>query len=97
MRLLVSDRVKEKLIVKHKVRIEEVEQCFLNRWASFLEDTRIENRTEPPTEWFISETDVGRRLKVCFIPMSDGAIKVKTAFKPSKEEEDLYERRAKKI
>ncbi len=97
MRLIVSDDVKTKLLNRHKVRIEEIEQCFVNVERTFLEDTRLEHRTEPVTEWFIAETDAGRRLKVCFMQLPDGAVKIKTAYKPDPVEEKLYERHAKRI
>ncbi len=97
MRLIVSDAVKMKLLNRHKVRIEEVEQCFVNVESSFIEDTRLANRTEPITEWFIAETDAGRRLKVCFMQMSDGSVQIKTAYKPDKVEEAIYERHSKRI
>ena len=97
MRLIVSDEVKAKLLNRHKVRIEEVEQCFVNVVRTFLEDTRPEHQTEPVTEWFIAETDAGRRLKVCFMQFSDGTVEIKTAYKPDPVEEKLYERHAQRI
>ena len=65
---LISARVRQKLADKHNVVPAEVEQCFLNfNGSQFLEDEREEHRTDPSTKWFISETDSGRLLKICFM------------------------------
>jgi hypothetical protein len=44
--LKASERILKKLKDKHQVRIEEVWECFMNRGGGFLEDTRVNNRTE---------------------------------------------------
>lgn len=44
-------------------------QCFANREAKIaLIDTREEHQSDPPTRWFIAETDFGRKLKIAYIP-----------------------------
>jgi hypothetical protein len=43
----------------------------------------------PPTEWFIAETDTGRRLKVVFMEYPDRIV-IKSAYEPSIEEESIY-------
>ena len=59
--LIISARVRRKLADKHSVVAAEVLQCFLNYTENnFLEDSREKNKTNPPTKWFISETDSGR-------------------------------------
>lgn len=60
MELNISDKVKQKLAAKHNVLVEEIEQCFCNREKGFLMDTREEHASDPPTQWFIAETDYGR-------------------------------------
>lgn len=76
MALKCSSAVKQKLADKHGVSLEEVQQCFANREGGLLEDTREAHKTDPPTQWFIAETDYGRRLKIVFI-LKNGDILLK--------------------
>ncbi|MEJ2911873.1 ADP-ribosyl-(dinitrogen reductase) hydrolase [Pseudoalteromonas sp. C12FD-1] len=89
----VPHSVRMKLKNKHNVSIYEVEECFSNREGSFLEDTREKNKTNPPTNWFIAETDYGRKLKVVFIELED-RIELKTAYEPNQEEIRIYQKYA---
>lgn len=89
MALRISPSVREKLTTKHQVNEEEIDQCFANRTHTDLIDTRAENLTNPMTRWFISETDVGRRLKVAYIPIRDDVI-IRTAYPPSPKETEIY-------
>jgi hypothetical protein len=89
--LIITDKIAEKLWSKHGVMRADVEQCFANRQGGLLEDTREGHRTDPPTWWFISETDRGRRLKIVFIER-DGSYYIKTAYDANDAEEQLYER-----
>ncbi|KPQ03071.1 ADP-ribosyl-[dinitrogen reductase] hydrolase [Marinobacter sp. HL-58] len=91
MALKCSSAVKQKLAQKHGVSLEEVQQCFANREGNLLEDSREEHKTDPPTQWFISETDYGRRLKVAFMLMGSDII-VKTAYEPNETEERIYQK-----
>lgn len=93
MALKSSSAVKQKLAEKHGVSLEEIQQCFANRKGLLLEDTREDHKTDPPTQWFIAETDYGRRLKVVFI-VKDGDIFLKTAYSPSEKEKAIYDRYA---
>jgi len=90
----VSKRIAEKLNKKHKVTISEVWECFLNRTQGLLGDTRLDHRTEPPTLWFIAETDDERLLKIVFIELTDGTYEIKTAYEPNNNEVTIYERYA---
>lgn len=90
--LRVSSRIVTKLREKHDVSTDEVWECFYNRVGSFLEDTRVSHRTEPPTMWFIASTDSNRRLKVVFIENDDGTYEIKTAYEPNDVEETVYGR-----
>lgn len=93
MRIVISERIRQKLAEKHGVIAEEVTECFLNRAGRFLEDTREEHRTEPPTQWFIAETDAGRALKVVFVEnVSKGTIEIKTAYEPNQTEVRIYDK-----
>jgi len=91
MAINASAKVAEKLAKKHNVKIEEVVQCFANKEdrANYLRDTRWQHETEPPTQWFISETDYGRKLKVVFI-RKGGDLEIKSAFEPNEEEVRIY-------
>ncbi|MEC7814842.1 MAG: ADP-ribosyl-(dinitrogen reductase) hydrolase [Pseudomonadota bacterium] len=93
MALKCSSAVKQKLAEKHGVSLEEVQQCFANRVGGLLEDTREDHKTDPPTQWFIAETDFGRRLKVVFI-LKNGDILLKTAYSPNPIEESIYSNHA---
>lgn len=91
MRLYISDAVRSKLDQRHKVTESEVIECFANRLGSMLIDTREEHKTDPPTKWFIAETDMGRKLKVVYI-RTDKGIAIKTAYPPNPVELDIYAR-----
>jgi len=93
MALKCSTAVKQKLAEKHGVSVDEVQQCFANREGGLLEDTREDHKSDPPTQWFIAETDYGRRLKVVFI-FKDVNILLKTAYVPNCKEEKIYQRHA---
>lgn len=91
MALFISPRVREKLLTKHKVTESQIQQCFENKAGRDLIDNRPAHRTDPPTRWFIAQTNHGIRLKVCYI--FDPATKVvdlKSAFPPNEDEERIY-------
>jgi uncharacterized DUF497 family protein len=92
LNLNISKIVTEKLFKKHYVVVEEVEECFLNRRKGLLEDKREKYKTNPPTLWFIAETDQGRLLKVVFIELSNGTYEIKTAYEPNDDEVKIYEK-----
>lgn len=90
--LIASTRIVTKLQQKHNVTIEEVEECISNLDPShkLLTDTREGNATIPPTLWFVSETNSGRKLKVVFILLDDGDIHLKTAYDANPTEITIY-------
>lgn len=90
MALKCSSAVKQKLAQKHGVSLEEVQQYFANREGNLLEDIREEHKTDPPTQWFIAETDYGRRLKVAFMLKGDDIIIIKTSYEPNQTEDGIY-------
>lgn len=90
MEFKISAGVATKLRDKHQVSQQEVVECFYNKWGRFFTDTRLEHQTDPPTYWFISETDKNRRLKVVFIRHPD-LFEIKSAFPPELDAEKLYE------
>lgn len=68
---------------------EEIEQCFANRSGVYLIDDREEHQSNPPTRWFIAETDFGRKLKVVFMPMGKD-IHLRSAYDPEPEAVEIY-------
>jgi len=90
MGLIISQSVRAKLASKTPpVTESEIIQCFANRSCSYLIDTRANNMTNPLTRWFIAETDLGRKLKIAFMPTAD-AIVIKTAYDPNATELSIY-------
>lgn len=92
MTFFITPAVRDKLTNRHQVTEQEIVQCFANREGKFLVDEREEHRTTPPTQWFISETDYGRLLKICFV-MDGGIIEIKTAYTPNAQVVELYRRK----
>jgi hypothetical protein len=90
MGLVISPRVRDKLALKHRVSEEDIEQCFANLNGRFLLDTREEHRSDPPTRWFVAETDFGRVLKIVFVPTGNG-IEIKTAYEANSVERKIYD------
>lgn len=89
MKLNFSPGVLQKLEQKHKVSESEVLECFANRLGNSLIDNREDHRTNPPTRWFIAETDMGRRLKIVYI-RADNGITIKTVYPPNPVELEIY-------
>ena len=92
MDYLISKATARKLREKHHVFEYEVIECFQNRTRATIIDNREEHWTYPPTEWFIADTDAGRRLKVVLIQMSKTEIVIRTAYQADEIEEEMYER-----
>ena len=95
MKLNISAQVREKLEKKHGVTENEIRQCFENREGGFLEDAREEHQTDPPTQWFVAETNKRRKLKVVFIARQtkDGIrIAIRTAYPANADEIRIYEK-----
>lgn len=89
MAIKISSKVREKLTNKHRVNEDEITQCFANRTHSFCIDIRAEHLTNPITRWFIAETDVGRKLKIAFMPLQ-GDTHIRSAYPPNAEELEYY-------
>jgi len=91
MKLTASPKIVTKLANKSPPgSIGEVIECFASRDRSFLSEDRENNRTDPRTLWFISDTFMGRLLKVVFIRTNEGEIILKTAYDPNAEERWVY-------
>jgi hypothetical protein len=96
--IYISDRVQAKLAGKHQVTADEIRHCFENREGTFLEDNREEHKTDPPTQWFIAETNQRRVLKVVFILerlLKGSRINIRTAYEPNATEVSIYNKHAK--
>lgn len=87
--LVISPAIEEKSAFKHQITRKDVEQCFINRYRSYLLDDRLGHQTEPPTEWFISENDRVILIKVVFV-FDDELIYLKSAFPPNLTEICIY-------
>lgn len=57
----------------------DVEQCFENWNGGTCTDAREEHRTDPPTQWFVSEDNRCRKIKVVFVQVGDD-IYIKSAY-----------------
>jgi len=88
--LIICPNILEKLKNKHQVSRREVEQCFENRCGVYLEDTREDHQTDPPTLWFVAETNHKRLLKVVFLVL-DGNVHIKSAYEANSIEVAIYE------
>lgn len=89
--LFFSHWVLQKLKI-HGVSELDVEEAFFLHDGPYLIDTRLGNRTSPPTIWFIGRTSSGKLLKVVLkVDLKLKVAVVKTAYEPSQNEVDLYE------
>ena len=101
MGIFISPKVRAKLAAKHQVTEDEIRQCFLNmpEGYEFIRDVREQHQTNPPTWFFIAETNQRRKLKICFmvfkVPTPAGeAIRteIKTAYPPDDADIANYEK-----
>lgn len=93
MQITCSPDIAKKLLKKHNVTLEEVEQCFYNRRGDLLEEDREEHKTDPISQWFIAETDSRRKLRVVFM-LINGDVHIKTAFEPTEGAVKFYQKTA---
>lgn len=91
MAIQITQEILDKLRDKHQVTAREVEECFLNMTGNALMEQRDKHKTNPPTMWFIAETNKARLLKVCYV-MFGGNIYIKSAFEPDQEELRIYKK-----
>ena len=90
MELIISLNTARKLKNRHGISKQQIMQCFANFIGYALIDNREQHRTVPPTQWFISETNSGLRLKVVFIQVSSTVVVIKTAYRSNKVIERIY-------
>jgi hypothetical protein len=95
MALIISPKILLKLRDKHNVNESEVIECFSNIEKGHLKDTREDHKTDPPTLWFVAETDMGRLLKVVFMQDPDtNDMIIKTAYSANPQEIHIYNKHA---
>ncbi|MDQ2216382.1 MULTISPECIES: hypothetical protein [Vibrio harveyi group] len=95
MKLVISPSVERKLATKHDVTEGEIRECFANREKDFLKDQREEHQSDPPTLWFVAETDYGKKIKVVFIFYKDEAkFVIRTAYPANSDEIRIYNKYA---
>jgi hypothetical protein len=93
VKLVISPKVAAKIAAKiPPVTAEEILQCFANRTTLYLIDNREQHQSDPPTRWFIAQTDFGRKLKIAFVPRAD-KIHIRSAYDPSPAAIEYYESR----
>ncbi len=81
LEFVFSEKISSKLSDEsHDVSEQEVIEAFFNNDGGSLIDDREEHKTNPPTYWFVSETNKGRILKVCYVFDGDHTVYVKTAY-----------------
>lgn len=90
-RIVISEKIKYKLANKHNVTPQEVHECFANLCGKYLLDTREEHASNPPTRWFIAETNLGRKLKIIFV-LENADIYLRSAFPPNQDEIRIYQK-----
>lgn len=80
MNLIISPKVRDKISEKDPPVTEiEIIECFANRSGVSLVDKREEHETNPPTQWFVAETNFGRKVKIMYIPTDEGIV-IKSAY-----------------
>lgn len=89
--IVIAEATKAKLETKHGVTPREVEQCFENRAGRILYDMRSDHKTDPPTRWFIAQTNKMRTLKVVYI-LIDGKAHIKSCYEPNETEKAIYQK-----
>jgi uncharacterized DUF497 family protein len=88
--LIIAPDIRDKLLrPDHNVKEDEVRECFLNHDGFYLEDNEEDHQTDPPSEWFVGETDRGRLLKIIFV-FRDGNLYLKSAYDANEKSQRIY-------
>jgi len=94
MRLIVSKSIEAKLNDPTPgVSLREVQEAIANRAGKLLIDDRAEHKTNPPTYWFVAETNKGRMLKVMMVLDGNDAY-LKSAYGATPTVIQIFERKA---
>jgi len=90
--LIIAPSIRDKLSSKvPPVTREEIEECFQSYCGVSLVDDREDNATNPPTRWFIGETNFGRKLKISFVKHQQD-IHIKSAYTANQKWIEIYNR-----
>lgn len=93
MGLLISPSVRQKLQQPdHNVTDDEILEAFANSDGRVCTDTRAWHATNPPTRWFVAETDRGRMLKVMYVPLPTGVVEIKSAYTATPNVQRIFEK-----
>lgn len=93
MGLIISERIMAKIAEDDHGNIspKEVQECFDNHCGGFCTDDRESHKTNPPTLWFVSETNQRRKLKITYV--RDGSdVFLKSAYLATAQVTHIYER-----
>lgn len=86
----ISPRVREKLTAPdHAVTMDEIVECFMNMEGPAFQDDRADHVTDPPTQWFVAETDRRRVLKIVYVEYPD-FFAIKSAYQATQKWVNLY-------
>lgn len=81
LKFVFSNKIASKLgNASHSVSEQEVIEAFFNNDGGSATDDREEHKTNPPTYWFVSETNKGRILKICYVFDGNHTVYIKTAY-----------------
>lgn len=91
--LVISKKIREKIAdPSHgSVTEREVRECFLNRCGRVCGDPREEHKTDPPTQWFVAPTHLGRLLKIIYVE-DDEHIYLKSAYPATNAVQAMFDR-----
>lgn len=90
--LIISPKIRDKIAdPSHgSVTEKEVKECFLNRCGRHAVDPREEHKTDPETRWFVSETHLGRKLKIVYVE-DDENVYLKSAYPATPTIQSIFE------
>lgn len=93
--LIISDKIRMKIgDASHGgITDKEVRECFMNRCGKVVRDDREQHRTDPPTQWFVAETHLGKKLKIVYVE-DDEHVYLKSAYLATKTIQEIFDTHA---
>lgn len=91
MALVIHPRIAAKIAQPDHgaLTAKEIEECFENHCGDYCIDNREEHRTDPPTLWFVGETNRQHKLKIVFIRLDEDIV-LKSAYPATEEVERIF-------
>lgn len=87
----ISPKTEKKIERKHNsISLDDIYYAFHNPLGGIFDDNRPEHKTEPPTRWFIGETEYGRKVKIAYIWPPGEKPRIKTAYEPKQPTLEYY-------